>query len=157
MIRYGTHHFVTADAARRYYKGQGDADCFGPGWIKRIDEKIQAGEIAIGKPPLPPGAKLIIIDNGTRYAIEEPKVKIGGPAFPYNELSQQTGGVYAQHAGMSLRDWFAGQALAGIVGTNYDWFTSDSADYGSRVHSAAHFAYSLADAMIAARAQGGAA
>ena len=56
MIRYGTHHFVTADAARRYYKGQGDADCFGPGWIKRIDEKIQAGEIAIGKPPLPPGA-----------------------------------------------------------------------------------------------------
>jgi hypothetical protein len=35
--------------------------------------------------------------------------KTGGPAFP---------SVHAYHAyvGMTLRDWFAGQALAGLVG-----------------------------------------
>lgn len=56
---------------------------------------------------------------------------------------------------MTLRDWFAGHALAGIMGPNYDWFTSGT-ESGSRVHEAAHFAYSLADAMLAARKGGGA-
>jgi len=52
-----------------------------------------------------------------------------------------------------LRDWFAGQALSGIMGFNYDWFTSGT-ETGSRTHEAAYFAYSLADAMLAARATG---
>lgn len=36
-------------------------------------------------------------------------------AFPSVELDQCSGDVYAQHPGMSLRDWFAGQALSGIT------------------------------------------
>lgn len=67
------------------------------------------------------------------------------PAFPVVAGHQ----VYA--TGLTMRDWFAGQALAGIMGPNYDWFTSGT-ETGSRTHEAAHFAYSLADAMLAARA-----
>lgn len=38
--------------------------------------------------------------------------KDGGPAFPvYDET-----GMYPVATGMTLRDWFAGQALAGMVG-----------------------------------------
>jgi len=68
----------------------------------------------------------------------------GGPAFP------TTAGQVVYSHGMTLRDWFAGQALAGIMGPNYDWFTSGS-ETGSRAHEAAYFAYSVADAMLAAR------
>ena len=52
----------------------------------------------------------------------------GGPAFPFeyhNQTSRHQEGFYGsgdlapgasqQFAGMSLRDWFAGQALAGIM------------------------------------------
>lgn len=88
-------------------------------------------------------------------------IKDGGAAFPCT-----VDGVVARWVGvgkrgpvplpgMSLRDWFAGQALTGIMGPNYDWFTSGG-ETGSRTHEAASFAYSLADAMIAAR-EGGAA
>lgn len=38
----------------------------------------------------------------------------GGPAFPFDE-KESTGAHYYSHAGMSLRDWFAGQALAGEI------------------------------------------
>ena len=45
--------------------------------------------------------------------------------------------------GMTLRDWFAGQALAGLVFHN---------DYGARSDDEiANGAYAYADAMIAAR------
>ncbi len=59
----------------------------------------------------------------------------GGPAFPRD---QQEWGV----PGMSLRDWFAGQALAGLMAEG-SCFTED----------AAKGAYFAADAMIAARGQ----
>lgn len=75
----------------------------------------------------------------------------GGPAFP--QLEPRVPMLTAAMPGMTLRDWFAGQALVGIMGPNYDWFTSGD-DHGSRAHEAAYFAYSLADAMLAAR-QGG--
>ena len=52
----------------------------------------------------------------------------GGPAFPAN--SSQTG--------MSLRDWFAGQAIAHIAGIR-------------PAAVAAQMAYELADAMLEAR------
>jgi hypothetical protein len=62
--------------------------------------------------------------------------KNGGPAFP-----QASDHPYADN-GMSLRDWFAGQALA--------WVTSMPANaVGFDVVAAA--AYKLADAMLAAR------
>lgn len=69
----------------------------------------------------------------------------GGNAFPFLELDQETGGVCAQHLGLSKRDWFAGQALAGIAA---DWPTSPD-----NLAKAAQLAYSLADLMIAERAK----
>lgn len=58
--------------------------------------------------------------------------------------------VHDEPLQINLRDWFAGQALAGIMGPNYDWFTSGT-ETGSRTQEAAYFAYSLADAMLEAR------
>ena len=64
----------------------------------------------------------------------------GGPAFPRNgqdHLDTQDG--------MSLRDWFAGQALAGMNSADRRW------DGGNKDMACA--AYSQADAMIAARSE----
>lgn len=60
----------------------------------------------------------------------------GGPAFPnlgYN--------ADKNYNGMSLRDWFAGQALA----NRYTY------DIDGRPDNVAAFAYQVADAMLAAR------
>jgi hypothetical protein len=91
---------------------------------------------------------------------ENSKIDTGGPAFPLNADTAinpvtDTRGVDIS-SGLTKRDYFAAAALTGIVGPNYEWFTSNSEETGSRVHSAAHFAYSLADAMIAASNTGGA-
>lgn len=57
----------------------------------------------------------------------------GGPAFPMSTVDSQTG--------MTLREWFAGQALAGLcVNENYITITPERL---------ARFAYMRADAMIA--------
>lgn len=67
--------------------------------------------------------------------------KVDNPsAFPHPGLP----GSY-QECGMTLRDWFAGQALAGIGAA---W----SRD-GASPEDLAEFSYDLADAMLAARAQ----
>lgn len=66
----------------------------------------------------------------------------GGPAFPWRE--EDGAGEYRQHEGMSLRDWFAGQALNG--------FTSDSTNKDVLARLSARMCYRMADAMIAARA-----
>jgi hypothetical protein len=66
----------------------------------------------------------------------------GGPAFPPTfGLSGEIGD------GMSLRDWFAGQALL-TVSVNV-WI--EGLDYQSNGRNCAAAAYALADAMIAAR------
>jgi hypothetical protein len=65
----------------------------------------------------------------------------GGPAFP--TVAGQT--VYSN--GMSLRDWFAGQALAGICA--YSGEGSKLIDTNPK--AIAKTAYIWADAMIAAR------
>ena len=57
----------------------------------------------------------------------------GGPAFPQD--SDQYG-----PQGMSLRDWFAGQALANP-------YSRHDTDH----HKVAIYAYAVADAMLAAR------
>ena len=62
----------------------------------------------------------------------------GGPAFGHG--SPEHGG----HPGMSLRDWFAGQALAGIAGPHGEGFSLQESD-------AANWAYEYADAMLKAR------
>jgi hypothetical protein len=60
----GTNHFVSTQAAVKYYAdyGYNEAD---------VLEKAKHGEIVVGvKPELKPGQTLRIIDNGTRYAVE---------------------------------------------------------------------------------------
>jgi hypothetical protein len=62
------------------------------------------------------------------------------PAFPVSTIDGFT------QDGMTLRDWFAGQALAGLLAhpdSNIQWI----ADYG------AGRAYKMADAMLAERAK----
>lgn len=63
--------------------------------------------------------------------------KNGGPAFPVREWPSQ--------GGMSLRDWFAGMALAEVP---------DPASISDAPTTAA-LAYAIADAMLAERAKTG--
>jgi hypothetical protein len=68
----------------------------------------------------------------------------GGPAYPQSETLYDDGAelVRTSHGGMSLRDYFAGQALAGLMA---DPETTESKD------NVALWCYRYADAMIAAR------
>lgn len=66
----------------------------------------------------------------------------GGPAFP-----RAAGQLPGSQAGMSLRDWFAGQALVGAVATVNGPGFAEWAYY-------ADAAYQIADAMLAARKGG---
>lgn len=66
--------------------------------------------------------------------------KDGGPAFPRPPIGEDCGRPYGHNDGMSLRDWFAGQALAGLL-----------AQYGADPEWTAIAAYKEADAMLAAR------
>lgn len=70
-MRTGTSHFVSFTKACDYYRDQGN-DELTPAELERLVRgKIDDGEISIGKPDVPVGAKLILIDDGTRYGIEE--------------------------------------------------------------------------------------
>jgi len=69
-------------------------------------------------------------------------LKYGGPAFPTEPRGPAYGNKYD---GMTLRDWFAGQALMGMMASrnpNSPIFSPD-AD--------ACFVYEIADAMLAKR------
>jgi len=59
------------------------------------------------------------------------------PAFPRPGFEQPAG----MQDGMTLRDWFAGQALAGLL----------AHASGEDPHKAPEMAYRLADAMLAER------
>lgn len=77
------------------------------------------------------------------------KIEDGGSAFPIE--GGEMSGLHSD-PGMSLRDWFAGQALAGQwVGRESD-FIALTAPTALNV---AESAYRIADAMIAARKTGG--
>jgi hypothetical protein len=78
------------------------------------------------------------------------KPKDGGLAFP-SEQSECQDGTWNQtySPGMSLRDWFAGQALAGIV--TRDDIVGTEARLRHVKGSVADLAYEYADAMLAAR------
>lgn len=82
----------------------------------------------------------------------------GGPAFPRApfDVNDYTGDG---SPGMSLRDWFAGQALAGIMANPERWrdiqrrYDKGEMTYDDASKSNAAKAYSIADAMLAARAR----
>jgi hypothetical protein len=69
-------------------------------------------------------------------------IRNGGAAFPFaaNDVSN----MKMQAQGMTLRDWFAGQALAGISASQGD-------GYSLSPQNEAEWAYQRADAMIAVR------
>jgi hypothetical protein len=64
----------------------------------------------------------------------------GGPAFPQLEPNS----AYPNATGMSLRDWFAGQALAGAIDRWLEVRGSDDKEISG-------WAYEIADAMLEAR------
>ena len=79
----------------------------------------------------------------------------GGPAFPMPQAETSQGGHWQQE-GMSLRDWFAGLALAALG--NLNPFLPGEAtalnqwpDAGALTVRRAKWAYLQADAMLAAR------
>ena len=66
-----------------------------------------------------------------------PQINDGGPAFPFAKEMETIQGLQFS-TGMSLRDWFAGQALVGMLASNSrSWCAEDS--------------YVYADAMLKAR------
>ena len=77
----------------------------------------------------------------------------GGPAFPQTRQQwqdSQTGGRFVAvdyTGGMTLRDWFAGQALAGLI----QGYTVAYGSPTSRPQEVVREAYNYADAMLAAR------
>lgn len=75
----------------------------------------------------------------------------GGAAFPryaYSHSDKDGVSYYDVSGGMSLRDWFAGQALAGML-SNCD--ESGLNGWGGLYDPAAKEAYNFADALLAAR------
>jgi hypothetical protein len=79
----------------------------------------------------------------------------GGPAFPMaagiTELPEGMA-FTLQRDGMSLRDYFAGQALAGaLANERFHLFGSDGDTLESKI--AAENAYAFANAMLAERAK----
>jgi hypothetical protein len=70
------------------------------------------------------------------------KINDGGPAFP--TTGEGYGYSRYSHNGMTLRDWFAGQALTGLMANphaNIEWMEKH----------AVTSAYNAADAMLAER------
>lgn len=67
--------------------------------------------------------------------------KDGGPAFPVGDFLSDRGLV--ERTGMSLRDYFAGQALTAFRLRPSDWAEDDL--------EVAKCVYRIADAMLAAR------
>ena len=65
----------------------------------------------------------------------------GGLAFPFDDNRYE---YPQQHPGMTLRDWFAGQALSCIAGGR-DATTGKMPTY----ETIAHECYQIADAMVA--------
>lgn len=64
MMMTGTCHFVSIEAAERYYEPYGYDD------VKAtVQRKLSEGEIYIGKPAVKNGEHATVIDDGTRYAI----------------------------------------------------------------------------------------
>ena len=72
-------------------------------------------------------------------------INTGGPAFPIPPMTiLPNGQEVPAYEGMSLRDWFAGQALAGLLADNTDVATYDGFAKSS---------YLMADAMITERSK----
>jgi hypothetical protein len=93
--------------------------------------------------------------------LDRPKRDDSGPAFPVpvaeiHGIATHSGEFGSEMLGMSLRDYFAGQALAGLLANvTYNQFSGTGGNLcgGIANSDAAWQAYQLADAMIAERAK----
>ena len=65
----------------------------------------------------------------------------GGPAFPHFKFAENGKVEICPQGGMTLRDYFAGQVLAGYA----------TAKFGLSEKTIATYSYMMADAMLAAR------
>lgn len=82
------------------------------------------------------------------------KIDDGGPAYPF-EIQKRMVDTYGGHEyveqdnspGMSLRDWFAGQALIGLIQSP----PSIDGQPTRKLEHLADVAYATADAMLEAR------
>jgi hypothetical protein len=76
----------------------------------------------------------------------------GGPAYP-GEQGHTPGGTWNQtwNPGMTLRDWFAGQVLVGLLASEGPDFAYKGSDSVTREELVASFAYKQAEAMLAER------
>lgn len=72
----------------------------------------------------------------------------GGPAFPMPGHVDAEGSLVW---GLSQRDWFAGQALSGIIA--HDFGADGDFLHSEGPRGAARWAYLMADAMLEARAK----
>lgn len=89
--------------------------------------------------------------------------KTGGPAFPveveYNDgepIGRQTSPVHGFATGLSIRDWFAGQAMQAMFagpGARDVADRDDRYDETNWAQVVASNAYEMADAMLAERAK----
>ncbi len=77
----------------------------------------------------------------------------GGPAWPSAPVPNATDERSDQRDGMSLRDWFAGQALVqfGEPEAMRFWMSAGTNDYAKAYALIADDCYLMADAMINAR------
>ncbi len=84
-------------------------------------------------------------------------IKDGGPAFPASipvVHSEEQGKDYPcyEEAGMTLRDWFAGQALPQVI-TFYLTANGNGCAADHALRNIPALAYKYADAMLAERAK----
>lgn len=78
----------------------------------------------------------------------------GGPAFP-TKKTKQVGilNVEQSEPGMSLRDWFAGQALVGILSNHRLLLDIDENSPKPTREAAVDYALAVADSVMKAREQ----
>lgn len=82
----------------------------------------------------------------------------GGAAFPSAPPLPFDTGLKYGGAGMSLRDWFAGQAMAGIAGALTELTSRENGESSGAlllegIAGSGALAYALADAMLAERSK----
>lgn len=78
------------------------------------------------------------------------EIKDGGSAFPVSPSPSTTGAVYG---GLTVRDWFAGMALQGVLASPMDLIRFAKENHTTPIKAAVAAAWDAADAMIAHREQ----